>query len=196
MQRWNIWLTATAVSNRMPEHFPDPDHYEPGRYGLERREDQQLFAWIPFGAGRHRCVGNAFAMMQLKAIFSDLLRRYDFELAQPHASYKNDHSKLVVQMQQPCRVRYRRRKPMAVSASMTAGPAVETTSEGAVRLRVDLDLCQGHGVCANEAPEVFAVDRESNQVVFLAERPDQQQRANVDLAVQNCPTRALTLETR
>ena len=37
-------------------------------------------AWIPFGAGRHRCVGAAFAMMQLKAIFSDLLLRYEFEL--------------------------------------------------------------------------------------------------------------------
>jgi len=27
-----------------------------------------------------------------------------------------------------------------------------------VRVRVDLDLCQGHGTCAEEAPEVFAVD--------------------------------------
>ena len=48
-----------------------------------REEDKQVFAWIPFGGGRHRCVGAAFAMMQLKAIFSVLLRRYEFEMAQP-----------------------------------------------------------------------------------------------------------------
>ncbi|HKJ24877.1 MAG TPA: cytochrome P450, partial [Myxococcota bacterium] len=54
-------------------------------------------------------VGAAFAMMQLKAIFSELLRSYAFELAQPEASYRNDHSKMVVQLGQPCRVRYRRR---------------------------------------------------------------------------------------
>ncbi len=100
---------SPAVSNRMPECFPDPDRYEPERYAEGREEDRQSFAWIPFGGGRHRCVGAAFAMMQLKAIFCALLRGYDFELAQPPASYRNDHSKMVVQIQQPCRVRYRRR---------------------------------------------------------------------------------------
>jgi sterol 14-demethylase len=100
---------SPALSNRLPECFPDPDGYHPERYEAGREEDRQLFAWIPFGAGRHRCVGAAFAMMQLKAIFSDLLLRYDFELSQPPESYRNDHSKMVVQLQQPCRARYRRR---------------------------------------------------------------------------------------
>jgi sterol 14-demethylase len=100
---------SPAVSNRMPECFPDPDRYDPARYGPGRQEDRQLFAWIPFGAGRHRCVGAAFALMQLKAIFSFVLRSFEFELAQPPESYRNDHSKMVVQLAQPCRVRYRRR---------------------------------------------------------------------------------------
>jgi len=104
---------SPAVSNRMPECFPDPDRYDPARYAEGRAEDRQLFAWIPFGAGRHRCVGAAFAMMQLKAIFDALLRSYAFELAQPEATYRNDHSKMVVQLQQPCRVRYRRRATAA-----------------------------------------------------------------------------------
>ena len=47
--------------------------------------------------------------MQLKAIFSVLLREYEFEMAQPADSYRNDHSKMVVQLAQPCQVRYRRR---------------------------------------------------------------------------------------
>ncbi len=100
---------SPAVSNRMPECFPEPERYDPGRYEQGREEDRQIFAWIPFGAGHHRCVGSAFAMMQLKAIFSDLLRQYEFELAQPPETYRNDHSKMVVQLRQPCRVRYRRR---------------------------------------------------------------------------------------
>ena len=102
---------SPAISNRMPECFPDPDRYDPDRYKEGREEDARLFAWIPFGAGRHRCVGAAFAMMQLKAIFSTLLRRYEFELAQPAGSYRNDHSKMVVQLAKPCRARYRRRAP-------------------------------------------------------------------------------------
>ena len=100
---------SPAVSNRMPECFPDPDRYDPERYSDARSEDRQTFAWIPFGAGRHRCVGAAFALMQLKSIFCVLLRDYRFELSQELPSYKNDHSKMVVQLQQPCRARYWRR---------------------------------------------------------------------------------------
>jgi sterol 14-demethylase len=102
--------TSPAVSNRLPECFPEPERFDPTRY-VEGREEDRLhpFGWIPFGAGRHRCVGAAFAMIQLKAIFSVLLERFKFELAQPQASYRNDHSKMVVQLAQPCRVRYQRR---------------------------------------------------------------------------------------
>lgn len=106
--------TSPAISNRLPELFPEPQAFVPERYAEGREEDRRHpFGWIPFGAGRHRCVGAAFAMIQLKAIFSVLLRDFDFELAQPPESYRNDHSKMVVQLEQPCRVRYRRRKPAA-----------------------------------------------------------------------------------
>jgi sterol 14-demethylase len=98
------------VSNRIGEDFPDPERFDPGRYLDPRQEDlTNRWTWIPFGAGRHRCVGNAFAMMQLKAIFSVILRDYEFELAQPSGTYRDDCSKMVIQLEQPCRVRYRRR---------------------------------------------------------------------------------------
>jgi sterol 14alpha-demethylase len=109
------FVAATpAVSNRLPGDFPEPDEFRPERYAEPRQEDLvNRWTWIPFGAGRHRCVGAAFAMMQLKAIFSVLLRDFTFELAQPPESYRNDHSKMVVQLAQPCVVRYRRRKGMS-----------------------------------------------------------------------------------
>jgi sterol 14alpha-demethylase len=99
-----------AVSNRIAADFPDPDAFRPGRYAEPRQEDLvNRWTWIPFGAGRHRCVGANFAMIQLKAIFSVLLRDWTFELAQPPDTYRNDHSKMVVQLARPCLVRYRRR---------------------------------------------------------------------------------------
>ncbi|GAB10488.1 cytochrome P450 51 [Gordonia araii NBRC 100433] len=101
---------SPAVNNRLPEDFPDADAFDPHRY-IDPRQDDIInrWTWIPFGAGRHRCVGAQFAMMQIKAIFSVLLQNYEFELAQDPESYHNDHSKMVVQLAQPCRVRYRRR---------------------------------------------------------------------------------------
>ena len=65
-----------------------------------------------------------------------------------------------------------------------------------MRVKVDLDLCQGHGVCAVEAPEVFRVDPATGKVELLAERPADELRERVAKAVQYCPTRALALEER
>jgi sterol 14-demethylase len=101
---------SPSVSNRLPEAFPDADRFDPARYLDPREEDAtNPWSWIPFGAGRHRCVGAAFAMMQLKAIFAVLLRRYEFDLTQPSDTYRNDHSKMVVQLAQPCGARMRPR---------------------------------------------------------------------------------------
>jgi sterol 14-demethylase len=97
---------SPSVSNRLGDAFADPEAFDPHRYIDPRADDvDNPWSWIPFGAGRHRCVGAAFAMMQLKAIFSVLLPRFTFELTQPHDSYRNDHSKMVVQLAQPCAAR-------------------------------------------------------------------------------------------
>lgn len=108
---------SPAVSDRLAEAFDEPDRFDPARYIEPRHDDlDNPWNWIPFGAGRHRCVGAAFAMMQLKTIFCVLLRDWELTAAQPPESYRNDHSKMVVQLAQPCRVRYRRR------THDTAGP--------------------------------------------------------------------------
>ncbi|MFB4303092.1 cytochrome P450 [Actinomadura sp. NTSP31] len=101
---------SPRVSNRIEEDFPKAGDFDPGRYIDPRQEDlQNRWTWIPFGAGRHRCVGNAFAMMQMKAIFSVVLRDFTFEAVEPLDSYQDDFTKMVIQLKQPCRVRYRRR---------------------------------------------------------------------------------------
>ena len=60
------------------------------------------------------------------------------------------------------------------------------------RIVVDRDLCQGHGVCESEAPDVFEVSKERS-VVVLDEMPGDDQRKAVAAAVKYCPTHALTI---
>jgi sterol 14-demethylase len=62
------------------------------------------------------------------------------------------------------------------------------------RIVVDRDLCQGHGVCESEAPEVFVVERKATTVTVLDETPPESQRAAVEAAVRYCPTHALSIE--
>jgi len=62
-----------------------------------------------------------------------------------------------------------------------------------VKVIVDRDLCQGHGVCESEAPAVFAVDKKG-VLQILDESPPESQRAAVETAVSFCPTHALRIE--
>lgn len=61
-----------------------------------------------------------------------------------------------------------------------------------MRIVVDRDLCQGHGVCQSEAPDVFDVPK-NGQVDVIDEKPPEGLRAKVELAVKYCPTHALKI---
>src|SRR5581483_4402119 len=164
------WIVLSpTVAHRMPEVFADPLRFDPDRYAPPREEDKRDFAYISFGGGRHKCLGNAFAILQIKAIMALLLGQYEFELAgDPIAS---DFQGLVVGPKEPCRVRYRKRAQPSVTMSMVdaaiaAGCPAHVHQNGsanghapkapaaAKKLRVvlDRDLCQGHAVCVGEAP--------------------------------------------
>ena len=61
-----------------------------------------------------------------------------------------------------------------------------------MRIVVDRDLCQGHGVCESEAPEVFEVSKDAVLTV-RDEAPGDAERKAVEAAVKYCPTHALTI---
>ena len=61
-----------------------------------------------------------------------------------------------------------------------------------MKIVVDYDLCQGHAVCQSEAPAVFVVE-DKGQVRLLDENPAEDARAQVEMAVQYCPTHALKI---
>ena len=199
---------SPRVSNRLASDFPDPDSFDPGRYVDTRQEDLlNRWTWIPFGAGRHRCVGNAFATMQLKAIFSVMLRDFEFEPAQALDSYRDDTSKMVIQLAQPCRAVVRRRAGTARSAdflgeSHTSWGLQPPGGEGfpayagkptGPRITADLDLCQGHQMCQMEAEGVLGWDEGARQVVVLDEHPGPERFDDLKRAVRACPAVALTL---
>jgi ferredoxin len=62
-----------------------------------------------------------------------------------------------------------------------------------VRIVVDRDLCDGHGMCEAMAHEYFELD-DDDQKTVLDEHPPESERAKVNAAVQSCPALALTLE--
>ncbi len=61
-----------------------------------------------------------------------------------------------------------------------------------MRILVDLDLCEGYGVCEKAAPDVFAVD-DDDRLQILLETPPPDVHEATRKAVERCPKGALTL---
>lgn len=189
----SMLCSSPGVSHRMASTFPNPEVFDPGRYS--RGEDKNPFAWIAFGAGKHKCTGNAFGLLQLKAITATLLHHYDFELAQPDHTYRDDYEGATVMPKLPVRVRYRRRDPIAVDVAETAKSQRLFDPARPMHLSTDLQLCQGHAVCVSEAPEVFRIDDNGDVELLHTEiSPDDADlHARVEGAYQHCPNRTIAI---
>lgn len=186
---------SPRVSHRIASIFPEPEKFDPDRYSEARQEDAQPFSWIAFGGGKHKCTGNAFAMLQLKAIISILLRRYTFEMIGDQDTYQDDFTQMVVQPVSPCRIRYVKRKPK-VESKIQATTQNATSSEDvgqSFHIHIDRQLCQGHATCMSEAPELFQVDDEGNLTV-LQENPNLAFLEMAKQAEKYCPNKAIKIE--
>ncbi|XP_062110821.1 obtusifoliol 14-alpha demethylase [Humulus lupulus] len=106
----HIVATSPAFANRLPHVFKDPDSYDPDRFAVGREEDKVAgpFSYISFGGGRHGCLGEPFAYLQIKAIWSHLLRNFEFELISPFPEI--DWNAMVVGVKGKVMVRYKRRE--------------------------------------------------------------------------------------
>ena len=62
-----------------------------------------------------------------------------------------------------------------------------------MRIVVDRDLCDGHGMCEAMAHEFFELD-DDDVMQLLEESPPESERAKVHAAVQACPALALSLQ--
>ena len=61
---------------------PNVNDFDPDRFNLEKHPEAQnrsSFAWIPFSAGSRNCIGQRFALMEMKVILSYLFRFFRFE---------------------------------------------------------------------------------------------------------------------
>jgi cytochrome P450 len=106
MQRASDVFIAVYSIHRSPRYWPEPDKFDPHRWlkpyknpdepnwagydpdkwmgsigTLYPTETASDFAYLPFGGGARKCVGDQFAMMEATVALAGFLRNYDFEFA-------------------------------------------------------------------------------------------------------------------
>ncbi|WP_102145720.1 cytochrome P450 [Mycobacterium hubeiense] len=71
-QGYSIVVSISQIHERLAE-FPDPARFDPQRYIGQR---PPTFSWIPYGGGTRRCVGAAFANVEMDVVLRTVLRHF------------------------------------------------------------------------------------------------------------------------
>lgn len=71
-----VVLVSIYLIHRDETLFPDPLRFDPDRF-MDSRPDS--YQWIPFGGGARRCIGAAFAQMEMNVVLRALLRDFTVE---------------------------------------------------------------------------------------------------------------------
>lgn len=65
------------LTHHRPDLYPEPEKFKPERF-LERQYSQ--YEYLPFGGGNRTCIGNAFAMFEMKLVLAAVMSQLELEL--------------------------------------------------------------------------------------------------------------------
>lgn len=125
-----VLLSSPMVTAMSDEFFVDAKSWNPhrwdetGKEGTETETDQEVVdygygavttgtksPYLPFGAGRHRCIGEKFAYLNLGVIVAVIVRNYKLSTMDGRVGVvpPTDHASMFARPQQPSLIRWVRR---------------------------------------------------------------------------------------
>ncbi|XP_049818313.1 cytochrome P450 9e2-like isoform X6 [Aethina tumida] len=70
-----IWIPIWAI-HRDPQYYPDPEKFDPERFNDENKYKIVPYTFLTFGLGPRSCIGNRFALLEVKAVLFYLLSKF------------------------------------------------------------------------------------------------------------------------
>ena len=111
---------STYLLHHDPEIYPDPYTFRPERF-IERPPG--TYTWLPFGAGRRRCIGASFAMLEMQSLLRAALTRFSLQPAGGSAEKAARRGITITPARQAIVVLTRRRSSPHAAAEPAAMPA-------------------------------------------------------------------------
>lgn len=64
-----------------PDHYPDPETFNPDRFMDENKRTRHPYTYLPFGEGPRACIGIRFALLQIKIGIISFLRNHGVQVS-------------------------------------------------------------------------------------------------------------------
>ncbi|KOC61113.1 Cytochrome P450 9e2 [Habropoda laboriosa] len=77
----NIWLPVYSI-HRDPKYYENPDKFDPERFLVDGKKILNSGVYMPFGSGPRMCIGNRFALTEMKVLIYHLLSKCDIKAGQ------------------------------------------------------------------------------------------------------------------
>jgi cytochrome P450 len=74
-------VISPFIMHHDPQNFDDPECFDPERFAEGRERQIKRGAYIPFSVGPRVCIGQSFAVMELRLILAIIAQRYRLILA-------------------------------------------------------------------------------------------------------------------
>jgi cytochrome P450 len=82
-------MPAITLMHEDPRLFPEPRRFRPERFLDD--DEGSTYTWIPFGGGRRRCLGAAFASFEMRVALRTILRDVALRAADPREERVRSH---------------------------------------------------------------------------------------------------------
>ncbi|XP_060554659.1 cytochrome P450 4A7-like [Ruditapes philippinarum] len=75
----SIWVQIYCIHHNK-DVWPNHEVFDPERFSANQRDETDIYGFIPFSAGSRNCIGQVFAMNEIKITIAKLVKRFEFQV--------------------------------------------------------------------------------------------------------------------